>query len=187
MNGLKDYSNRFDEAIRQMSINIAADYGDEDDQTIEEAKKGAAQPVKKVVPKATKGKKTGKRPSAVEGLVSDMASLDLNEPGNFQYEDLVKGLRANRFKKILVLTGAGISVSAGIPDFRSPGTGIYDNLADYQLPNPEKLFDIDYFKEKPEAFYKFMQSFDLTNFCATPTHYFIKMLQDKGVLWKNFT
>ena len=42
MNGLKDYSTRFDEAIRQMSINIAADYGDEDDQTIEEAKKGAA-------------------------------------------------------------------------------------------------------------------------------------------------
>ena len=52
------------------------------------------------------------------------------------------------------MTGAGISVSAGIPDFRSPGTGLYDNLKEYDLPYPEAIFDIDYFKKKPEAFYK---------------------------------
>lgn len=86
-----------------------------------------------------------------------------------------------------MLTGAGISVSAGIPDFRSPGTGIYDNLKEYDLPRPEALFDITYFKDKPEPFYKFAQNFDLTKFDATPTHYFIKMLQDKGILWKNMT
>jgi NAD-dependent SIR2 family protein deacetylase len=87
----------------------------------------------------------------------------------------------------LVLTGAGISVSAGIPDFRSPGTGVYDNLQEYNLPNPEAIFTIDYFIKKPEPFYKFAQHFDLTQYNASPTHYFIKMLQDKGLLWKNMT
>lgn len=47
--------------------------------------------------------------------------------------------------KILVMTGAGISVSAGIPDFRSPGTGVYSNLEEYNLPKPEALFDLEYF------------------------------------------
>ena len=34
------------------------------------------------------------------------------------------------------MTGAGISVSAGIPDFRSPKTGLYANLQKYNLPSP---------------------------------------------------
>ena len=85
------------------------------------------------------------------------------------------------------MTGAGISVSAGIPDFRSPETGIYANLAEYNLPTPETLFEINYFKEKPQAFYKFAKNFDLDNFNPTPTHFFLKLIQDKGILWKNIT
>lgn len=36
--------------------------------------------------------------------------------------------------------------AAGIPDFRSPGTGLYSNLQKYNLPYPEAIFQIDYFK-----------------------------------------
>ena len=44
------------------------------------------------------------------------------------YQKLISGLRDNQFKNICVMSGAGLSVSAGIPDFRSPGTGLYDNI-----------------------------------------------------------
>ena len=108
-------------------------------------------------------------------------------PQNFTYNDLVEGLKQRKFKKILVLTGAGISVSAGIPDFRSPKTGIYAKLAKYNLPNPEALFELGYFLDAPEAFYNFSQHFDISAHDPTPTHYFIKMLQDKRILWKNMT
>eukprot|EP00347_Sterkiella_histriomuscorum_P016809 403351771 len=106
---------------------------------------------------------------------------------NFKYKDLIDGLVKKKFKRIVVLTGAGISVSAGIPDFRSPGSGVYANLAKYNLPFPEAIFTLDYFKINPEAFYTFCQSFDMDTFKPTPTHYFLVLLDKMGVLHMNFT
>lgn len=95
----------------------------------------------------------------------------------FTYQNLVDGLKNERFKKIAVCTGAGISVSAGIPDFRSPGSGIYANLQKYDLPEPESIFELEYFKEKPDAFYDLASDFlDIDKYNPTPTHYFIKLL-----------
>ena len=92
-------------------------------------------------------------------------------------------MKEGRFKKVVVLTGAGISVSAGIPDFRSPKTGLYANLGKYDLPRPESIFEMEFFKEKPRAFYQLAQEFlDTDKFDPTPTHFFIKLLQDKGIL-----
>src|SRR5271168_4758236 len=36
--------------------------------------------------------------------------------------------------------------AAGIPDFRSPTTGLYHNLEKYNLPYPEAIFEVSYFK-----------------------------------------
>ena len=52
----------------------------------------------------------------------------------------MKDLKDKTAKNIVFLTGAGISVSAGIPDFRSPDTGIYSKLAKYNIPSPEAIF-----------------------------------------------
>ena len=57
-----------------------------------------------------------------------MQKIRIRDAADFTYEDLVEGLKQNKFKNIMILTGAGVSVSAGIPDFRTPGTGLYDNL-----------------------------------------------------------
>lgn len=69
-------------------------------------------------------------------------------------EDAVKLLQ--ECKKIIVLTGAGVSVSCGIPDFRSRD-GIYARLAvDFpDLPDPQAMFDIEYFRKDPRPFFKF--------------------------------
>ncbi|KXS14399.1 SIR2-domain-containing protein [Gonapodya prolifera JEL478] len=90
-------------------------------------------------------------------------------------------------KRIIVMTGAGISTGAGIPDFRSPGTGLYSNLQKYDLPTPESIFEINYFRDRPEAFFTLAKELYPGQFKPTVSHYFIKMLQQKGVLLRNYT
>ena len=36
--------------------------------------------------------------------------------------------------------------AAGIPDFRSPGSGLYDNIQKYELPHPQAIFEVNYLR-----------------------------------------
>lgn len=88
---------------------------------------------------------------------------------------------------IVVLTGAGVSVSAGIPDFRSR-SGIYRKLKDeWGLETPEHMFDLDYFKHNPAMFYTFAKELFPAAYQPTPTHRFIRLLQDQQKLLRNYT
>jgi NAD-dependent SIR2 family protein deacetylase len=91
---------------------------------------------------------------------------------------------------VVVLVGAGASVSAGIPDFRTPGTGLYDRLQKYNLPFPEAIFDLNYYRTKPTAFVDLCQSIwpgQKDGPKSTLAHAFMKVLQDKGCLRRIYT
>ncbi|RPA86554.1 NAD-dependent deacetylase sirtuin-2 [Ascobolus immersus RN42] len=85
------------------------------------------------------------------------------------------------------LVGAGISTAAGIPDFRSPETGLYSQLERLDLPYPEAVFEISFFREKPEAFYALRHELDPDRYEPTISHAFMKLWEEKGGLRKVFT
>jgi NAD-dependent deacetylase sirtuin 2 len=107
-----------------------------------------------------------------------LGSLDLRGVAAF--------IQAQR-PKIIVMMGAGASTSAGIPDFRSPGTGLYDNLQKYNLPYPTAVFDLKYFREHPEAFFLLVNELWPGSHEPTPVHRFIRALHDEGLLLRCYT
>ena len=70
---------------------------------------------------------------------------------------------------------------AGIPDFRTPGTGLYDTLARYNLPHPEAIFTIDYFMTNPDPFFDLSkQIYPRGTHRPTATHGLLKLLHKHG-------
>ncbi|EXJ93228.1 NAD-dependent histone deacetylase SIR2 [Capronia epimyces CBS 606.96] len=102
-------------------------------------------------------------------------------------EAVAQYIKEKEVKNIVVMTGAGISTSAGIPDFRSPETGLYANLARLKLPYAEAVFDISYFRNNPYPFYTLAHELYPGRYRPTVTHSFISLLHKKGKLLKLFT
>ena len=74
----------------------------------------------------------------------------------------------------------------GIPDFRSEG-GLYSKAEFAELPSPESVFDIDFFQKRPGPFYKLAAELfpGEGQFDPTPAHYFIRLLDQKGLLLRS--
>ncbi|GAA5949054.1 hypothetical protein JCM3765_003995 [Sporobolomyces pararoseus] len=102
-------------------------------------------------------------------------------------EDAVSLIRKS--KKILILSGAGVSTSCGIPDFRSP-TGLYARLkaeGTWELDDPQDMFDMRFFKERPDVFYSFAKEIYPSNFIPSPCHRFVRLLELNNKLLRNYT
>jgi NAD-dependent deacetylase len=81
-------------------------------------------------------------------------------------------------RSALVLTGAGVSVPSGIPDFRSPGTGIWEKV------NPMEVAHIDAFRRAPDRFWHFYgdRFASLVDKQPNAAHLAIAELERRGVI-----
>jgi NAD-dependent deacetylase len=79
---------------------------------------------------------------------------------------------------VVALTGAGISVPSGIPDFRSPGTGLWANV------DPMEVAHIAVFRRDPERFWSFYgdRFAALRDKRPNGAHHALAELQRRGVL-----
>jgi NAD-dependent deacetylase len=80
-------------------------------------------------------------------------------------------------KKAVALTGAGISVESGIPDFRSPG-GLWERF------DPMEYATIQAFKKNPAKVWVMLKEMDgiLVRARPNPAHYALADLEKQGIL-----
>jgi len=123
----------------------------------------------------------------INELANEISKISITPKEQTPLEKCLSKIASGECKKIVILTGAGISVNAGIPDFRTPGTGLYSQLEKYKLPYPEAIFEMGYFEENPQPFYSLAKEMFSKKYVPTKTHYFIRLFQEKKILMRNYT
>src|SRR5947209_6490365 len=88
---------------------------------------------------------------------------------------------------LTLLLRSQISTSLGIPDFRSKDSGLYSKLAHLGLGDPQEVFDIELFREDPSIFYSIAKDILPSTEKFSPTHAFIRLLQQKNKLLTNYS
>lgn len=118
-------------------------------------------------------------------------------------DEMADFLRSPLCKSIIVLAGAGMSVSSGIPDFRSAGVGLYHTLQpdlltaseperDLIAEDPTLALDKGMFLRNPLPMLELKRGFILgtqeSRWKATLAHRFVEMLHTKlGKLTRLYT
>ena len=112
----------------------------------------------------------------------DSKFLTKEEIYEVKYNKFTNNFKKGKFKKILFMVGAGISTSAGIPDFRSQA-GLYKQMQEkYHLSTPEEFFSFSTFLKHPNYFYEQARLTNFKNYNPTITHKFMSFLTKKNIV-----
>ncbi|KAI8622540.1 DHS-like NAD/FAD-binding domain-containing protein [Chytriomyces sp. MP71] len=132
---------------------------------------------------------------SVEGCVGQGESADEAAPDDANALAHMAAVTSalHRSKRVVAVVGAGISVSAGIPDFRS-ANGLY-NLVKARYPQTvvrgRDMFDAALFRDplSTQIFYTFIAELKVLSDAAqlTPTHNFLGSLRERGKLLRCYT
>ncbi|MFQ5575879.1 MAG: NAD-dependent deacetylase [Anaerolineae bacterium] len=81
-------------------------------------------------------------------------------------------------RNAVALTGAGSSTLSGIPDFRSPGSGLWNRV------NPMEVASIMAFRQRPQDFYDWVRPLtkQVLNAKPNPGHFALARLEEAGKL-----
>jgi NAD-dependent deacetylase len=84
----------------------------------------------------------------------------------------------SRSRHLVALTGAGISTASGIPDFRSPDSGLWSKI------NPYLVASVHGFRLRPKSFYKWLRplAVKVRDARPNPAHFALVRLEEMGLL-----